>query len=44
MYSAGLIPNLIHGAATAVTMFLVSRPLLGKLDRLRIKYGMMEVD
>lgn len=44
VYSAGLIPNLIHGAATAVTMFLVSRPLLGKLDRLRIKYGMMEVD
>ena len=44
VYSAGLIPNVILGAATAVTMFLVSRPLLGKLDRLRIKYGMMEVD
>lgn len=44
VYSAGFVPNLIHGAATAVTMLLVSRPLLGKLDRLRIKYGMMEMD
>ena len=44
VYSAGFVPNLILGCATAVTMLLISRPLLGKLDRLRIKYGMMEVD
>lgn len=43
VYTAGFIPNVILGSATAVTMLLVSRPLLGKLDRLRLKYGMLEV-
>jgi len=42
VYSAGFVPNLILGCATAVTMFLVGRPLLGKLDRLMQKYGMMD--
>lgn len=42
VYSAGFVPNLILGCATAVTMFIVGRPLLGKLDRLIRKYGMME--
>ena len=39
---AGLPHNLIHGASTAVTVLLLSRPLLAKLSRLKIKYGMME--
>lgn len=42
VYAAGFIPNVILGAATAVTMLLLSQPLLGKLDRLMTKYGMME--
>ena len=42
VYSAGFIPNVIHGAGTAVTMLLLSGPLLKKLDRLIRKYGMME--
>ena len=42
VYSAGFIPNLILGCATAATMFLAGRPLLAKLDRLTRKYGMME--
>ena len=42
VYAAGFIPNVILGTATAVTMLLLSRPLLGKLDRLMTKYGMME--
>lgn len=42
VYGAGLIPNLILGVATAVTMLLLGRPLLNKLDRLRMKYGMLE--
>jgi hypothetical protein len=33
---------LILGVATAVTMLLLGRPLLAKLDRLRMKYGMLE--
>lgn len=42
VYGAGLVPNLILGVATAVTMLLLGRPLLAKLDRLRMKYGMLE--
>lgn len=42
VYLAGFIPNVILGAATAITMLLLSGPLLGKLDRLITKYGLME--
>ena len=42
VYAAGFIPNVILGSATAVTMLLLSGPLLGKLDRLITKYGLME--
>ncbi len=42
VYLAGFVPNLILGAATAITMLLLSAPLLGKLDRLITKYGLME--
>lgn len=42
VYSAGLVPNLMLATATAVTMLLLSGPLLQKLDRLIRKYGMME--
>ena len=34
--------NLSHGISTAVTMLLFSKPLLQILDRIQIKYGMME--
>ena len=42
VYIAGFIPNVILGAATAITLLLLSGPLLGKLDRLITKYGLME--
>ena len=34
--------NLSHGISTAVTMILFSKPLLQILDRIKIKYGMMD--
>ena len=37
----GLRTNLSHGIATAVTLFLFARPLLEKLDRVKIKYGLI---
>ncbi len=40
--AAGLPVNITHGLGTAVTLLLFSRPLLGKLNRLQVKYGMME--
>ena len=40
--SAGIPHNLIHAASCAATVFLLSRPLLSKLDRLKTKYGMLQ--
>ncbi len=39
---SGLPVNAVHGAACALTLLLFSRPLLDKLNRLQVKYGMME--
>lgn len=43
VYSAGFVPNLRHATACALTMLLFGKPLLEKLDRLKSKYGMMDV-
>lgn len=42
VFAAGVTYNLKHALACAVTLLLFGRPLLQKLDRLKIKYGMME--
>lgn len=42
VYTAGIPVNLVHALATVVTLALFAGPLLEKLDRIRIKYGMME--
>lgn len=41
IYVSGLSVNLIHAVSAAVTMLLFGRPLLEKLDRIKVKYGMM---
>lgn len=43
VFAAGFPYNAQHGLACAVTMLLFSKPLLDKLDRLKTKYGMMNV-
>ena len=40
--AAGLPVNIVHGVSCAVTLLLLNRPLLDKLNRLKTKYGMME--
>ena len=40
--ASGLPHNVTHGMGCAATMLLLSKPLLDKLDRLQVKYGMME--
>jgi len=40
--AAGFPHNVIHGLSCGVTVLLLSGPLLDKLNRLKIKYGMME--
>ena len=41
VYLAGLPVNLIHGTATLATLLLAGNPLLGKLARVQMKYGLL---
>lgn len=43
VYTAGLPYNLKHALACAATMLLFGKPLLYKLDRLKMKYGMLDI-
>lgn len=40
IYTAGIIPNAVHGLATFLTLLLAAKPMLEKLNRIKIKYGM----
>lgn len=42
VFAAGFPYNAQHGLACAVTLLLFGKPLLSKLDRVRIKYGMLD--
>ena len=42
VYLAGVPVNCVHGSAVALTMLLFGKPLLDRLRRIKIKYGMME--
>lgn len=41
VYASGFSFNLIHAAGTAVFLLLLEKPVLSKLRRIKIKYGMM---
>jgi len=41
-YIAGFPFDLIHAAATVIFLLLLSRPMLEKLDRIKIKYGLIK--
>ena len=42
IYSQGLPVNIAQGIGAALTLLVLSGPLLAKLDRLKTKYGMLE--
>ena len=42
VFVPGLIVNCIQGSCTVLVMLFLGRPLLDKLDRIKLKYGMME--
>lgn len=42
MYAAGFAVNVSQGISTFIVLFLLGKPLLGKLDRIKRKYGMEE--
>lgn len=44
MFASGVPANLSQGVCTVLIMLLFSKPLLEKLDRIKIKYGMMEAN
>ena len=41
-YVAGIPLDLIHGLATAFFLWFISAPMLEKLERIKIKYGLVE--
>jgi len=42
IYLSGFAVNLSQGISTFTVMFLLGKPMLEKLDRIKIKYGLME--
>ena len=41
-YVTGLPMDLIHAAATVIFLMLAAEPMLEKLDRIKVKYGLVE--
>lgn len=44
VYLAGAPFNAVHAVAVMLTLFLLTKPMMEKLTRIKIKYGMMEND
>ena len=42
IFASGVPVNLTRAIATAILMFLIANPLLDKLERVKVKYGMGE--
>ena len=41
-YASGFLFNVIHAASTVIFLLLLAKPLLKKLNRVRVKYGLLE--
>jgi len=41
IYASGILPNLVHAIATLLTLMLLCKPMMEKLNRVKLKYGMM---
>ena len=41
-YVTGLPMDLIHAAATVIFIMIAAEPMLEKLDRIKVKYGLVE--
>jgi energy-coupling factor transport system substrate-specific component len=42
IYISGFAVNISQGLSTFLVLFLLGNPMLEKLDRIKVKYGMME--
>ena len=41
-YISGLPMDLVHGFGTALFIMLAAEPMLEKMDRIKVKYGLVE--
>ena len=44
VYLSGLPFNAMHGAAVFLTLLILAHPMIEKLDRIKVKYGLMEAE
>ena len=44
IYASGVPFNLIHAVITVVILFFINKPMTVKFTRLRIKYGIFELE
>ena len=42
IYISGLPVDMVHGSATGIFLLLASKPMIEKLERIKIKYGLIE--
>ncbi|HEY5524573.1 MAG TPA: ECF transporter S component, partial [Clostridium sp.] len=42
VYGAGFYFDLVHALSTVVFLFFISKPMIEKLDRIKVKYGLIE--
>ncbi|HCJ57876.1 MAG TPA: ECF transporter S component, partial [Clostridiaceae bacterium] len=43
-YITGFWFNMVHAVATVFFLYFISQPMIEKLDRIKIKYGLIEAD
>ena len=41
-YMSGIPFDLVHAVATIFFLFIISKPMIEKLDRIKIKYGLIQ--
>ena len=41
-YVSGLPMDMVHAAATVIFILIAAEPMLEKLDRIKVKYGLVE--
>ena len=44
IYMSGLPVGLVHASATVIFLWIASKPMIEKLERIKVKYGMIEED
>ena len=44
IYMSGLPVDLVHESATVIFLWVASKPMIEKLERIKVKYGMIEED